>query len=155
MLPNLLRYNNLHTPVLPPSEFTNNYAYLRASGFPRPGTLNLLPMKQTQNEWGKLNLLNDFQEFGDWYSLREWPLWAVNAFFNPHKDRTDRYRLFVFFYKNGMPPWHAVFWVMWHDTYDLSAWYSIADCYVETFSDEGRAKLDRNRVLNINENRVM
>lgn len=156
MLPNQLRYNNLHEPIVfSSSSVHTNYSYLRLSGFPRPGTLNLLPMKQhTDSEFSRLNILNDFRTFGDWYSLREWPVWAINAFFNVHKDRNERYRLFVFFYKNGMPPWHAVFWVMWHDTYDLSAWYSIADAYVETFTHEGRARLNRNTVLNIESGRV-
>lgn len=38
-----------------------------------------------------------------------------------HKDREERFQLFIFFINNGMYPPRARYWVMWHGGYDASA----------------------------------
>lgn len=87
--------------------------------------------------------------------LQLWPKMWRQIFFNSHKDRSDRYRLFVFLYQNGMPPHHAVYWTMWHCTYDSSAWNSILDAANSTLTSRGRAALGRNRVFNFYANSVV
>jgi len=93
-------------------------------------------------------LADEFPQLGEW--PQPWP----DLFFNPHKDRRDRYRLFVFFWLNGMPAHRCVYWVMWHRTYDRAAWRSIMDVVRDTETDSGRARLQMNRVYNFNDGRV-
>lgn len=81
--------------------------------------------------------------------LASWPKVWFDLLMHPHKDRSDRYRLFCFLYLNGMPPHHAVYWTMWHCTYDTSAWNSILDAANSTLTRDGQAKLARNRVFNL------
>lgn len=80
-------------------------------------------------------------------------LWR-SIFLKPHKDRRDRYRLFAFFYLNGMRPRLALFWTLIHNTYDRSAYMSLLDAFKYTLSDHGREYLARNRVFIIEERRV-
>lgn len=87
--------------------------------------------------------------------LREWPeLWS-RIFFNPHKTHSDRFRLFVFLWQNGMMPSHALFWVFIGGNYDASAYAHVFVAYNDTFSVDGREKLNRNRVYNFFHRRVM
>lgn len=86
--------------------------------------------------------------------MSEWPKLWQNMFLKPHKNRDERYKLFCFFYQNGMRAEHAVFWVMWHCTYDKNAWQSITDAANDTLTDRGRNKLFRTRVYNIYLGRV-
>jgi len=84
-----------------------------------------------------------------------WPdLWRA-MLFNPHKDRRDRYRLFVFLWGNGMQPHHAVFWVMWHGGYDRSAWNSIIDAANDTLTDAGRSRLRSAPIYSLEAGRVI
>lgn len=86
---------------------------------------------------------------------RTWPGMWQRLFFNAHKSRSDRYRLFVFLFLNGMMPHHAVYWTMWHATYDQSAWLSILDAANDTLTKDGLDRLYRNRVFNIHTGTVM
>lgn len=69
---------------------------------------------------------SDYNEMGGRFctqgvpeSLRKtcWPEWAKRSFVTPHKFRDDRYKLFVFLFKNGMPVHKIKYWVLWHEKY--------------------------------------
>jgi len=86
--------------------------------------------------------------------LNTWPdLWKA-IMFEPHKDRRQRYRLFVFLYSNGMMAHHAVYWTMWHGGYDRSAWGSIVDAANDTLTVDGRRRLAQCPVFNFELGRV-
>lgn len=77
--------------------------------------------------------------------LRDWPvLWR--EMFLRRKDQRERFRFFVFLWQNGMPPHHAVFWTMWHDSYDKPAWDSIMHTANSTLTAKGREAIWKNRV---------
>jgi len=79
-----------------------------------------------------------------------WPaIWRA-IFYDTHKSHSDRYRLFVFMWQNGMVPYHALFWTMINGDYDSAAWRHMFAAYTQTFTIAGRALLNRNRVFNFN-----
>lgn len=89
-----------------------------------------------------------------------WPLVWIDLLFTTHKDGRQRYRLFVFFWKNGVPPEKAVEYVLYHGMnrnfqYDDNARRRLADAVKQTQSAAGRELLDRNNVFIIEEGRVM
>jgi len=51
----------------------------------------------------------------DWASLEWWPEWAVTTWLKAHKNRKDRYNLFVFFVMNGLAPQVAARLIMVRD----------------------------------------
>jgi len=92
---------------------------------------------------------------------KTWPLVWIRLLFTAHKDRRERYRLFVFLWKNGVPPLIARQWVMYHGIvnhakfgYDRSAWSSLEDAVKDTQTAEGRAKLSLNRVIDLQTGKV-
>jgi hypothetical protein len=76
------------------------------------------------------------------FPINTWPQWAREAFFCRHKYRNARMMLYLFFFKNGMPPNSAAYWVMAHQTYDQSAHNSIRDLVRLANNDPGHY-LDR------------
>lgn len=86
---------------------------------------------------------------------KQWPIHWIQLLFTAHKNRRERYRLFVFLWKNGVPPDIAVGWVMYHGTvnrkfeYDRSAWSSMDDAVNETKSVDGRERLKRVKCLDL------
>lgn len=145
-----------------PRNFTDFYYYdvlktpprpnksMSAWGFgifrPRPGTPLTLSLDLTEEFYV---LASD-----QFYPLRLWPKIWKDLLFNPHKDRHSRYRLFVFLWANGMPAHHAVYWTMWHQTYDRQAWASIVDAANDTLTVDGVQRLSRNRVYDFELSRV-
>lgn len=99
-------------------------------------------------------LHREWADYAESWAIEDMPYLWRRALFAPHKDRQDRYRLFVFLWFNGMMAHHAVYWVMWHNTYDHSAWSSIVDAANQTLDPEGREKLGRNRIFNMMTQRV-
>lgn len=104
-----------------------------------------------------LALLEEWHELeGDSFPpWREWPQLWVDMLLKQHKDRRERYRLFLFLWANGMEPQKAVFWVMWHFTYDKSAWLSITDAANLTITVSGRSELSKGKVFIISEGKVL
>lgn len=88
------------------------------------------------------------------YPVASWPQWARQALQNPHKNREDRFNLFVFLWKNGMEAWRAQEWVMYHKTYDTSAWKSMQDVVNHTKTREGRLYLRRIPMMDMELGRV-
>lgn len=62
--------------------------------------------------------------------------------------------LWVFFWKNGMPPQRAVYWTMRHRSYDREAWRSIQDLVKKTETKSGRDYLNKIPVMDLIEGRV-
>lgn len=81
---------------------------------------------------GKAYLAND-----EFYHYKDWPSWARLSFFKPHKNRSERFHLWLFFWANGMRAERATYWVMYHRTYDQSAWRSMADLENQTRCQAG------------------
>lgn len=71
---------------------------------------------------GREFLLSD-----EFYHYQEWPVYYRALFFKHHKNRRERFQLWLFFWANGMRPDRAVYWVMWHGGYDRSAHSSMQD----------------------------
>lgn len=82
-------------------------------------------------------------------SPSSWPSLWRDMFFNSAKSMSERYRMFVFFWQNGMMPWHALWWTMISGSYDSSAWRGIFYAYRQTYTVAGRDALNRNRVFNL------
>jgi len=86
---------------------------------------------------------------------KTWPLFWIDKLFTGHKDRRERYRLFVFLWKNGVPPDMAMDWTLYHGIntryfgYDRSAYSSLWDAVKDTKTQEGRAALNRTRCLDL------
>lgn len=88
-----------------------------------------------------------------------WPVHWIIMLFTAHKDRRTRYRLFVFLWKNGIPPNLAREWVMYHGIntrfqYDRSAWASLNDAVEATKTEEGRTMLKRTKCLDLSTGEV-
>jgi len=67
-----------------------------------------------------------------------WPKWASDAFYKPHKDRNERFKLFVFFVKNDMSPEIALAWVTWHGGYDKAAMADLSNLVSSWKKRKGR-----------------
>lgn len=78
------------------------------------------------NHYGK-RLMDEWRASDEFFDISYWPNHFRAKFFNPHKQRADRFSLWHFFYHNGMAADRATYWVMWHNTYDRSAWSSMKD----------------------------
>lgn len=63
----------------------------------------------------------------DFYPLDRWPVHLKTLLFRAHKNRRDRFTLWHFLFHNGLPPTRCTRYVMWHNTYNPSAWDSIRD----------------------------
>lgn len=48
------------------------------------------------------------------WPVEQWPKWVQNMYFDPHKNNRDRYVLFSFFVKNGLPAAKARDYVLFH-----------------------------------------
>jgi len=88
-------------------------------------------------------ILKELQETDEFYEFKDWPLWAKQSFLNKHKDRKQRFWLWLFLWKNGMRPERAVYWVMRHGGYDRNAWSSLQDLVKQTYTKEGRSYLTK------------
>lgn len=88
------------------------------------------------------------------YDYETWPAWAKMSFDKKHKNRNERFKLFVFFWRNGMEPGTARRWVMIHDTYDKAAWESMEDLVQKTRTKHGTEYLERIPIYIFNSNRV-
>lgn len=93
-------------------------------------------------------------------TFNSWPLLWKNLFVKRHKNNNERYRLFAFFYLNGMEPFQAKKWVLIHGGYDFSAQndlHRLARGLTHQFPSV-RTKfienLNRNRVYDFNLGRV-
>lgn len=98
-------------------------------------------------------LLNELRDADVFFTFNSWPLHYKQKFLNPHKQRADRFALWHFLFHNGMAPSVATYYVMWHNTYDDSAWRSIRDL-------ESKANTDVNwfwryKVYDMNEGRIV
>lgn len=101
-------------------------------------------------------MLQELRNADEFFPIGIWPQWAARSFLNKHKDRKARAYLFNFFWSNGMRPHRAVYWVMYHMTYDRSAWSSMQDLVKKTQTREGTAYLARMwPTIDLNENRVI
>lgn len=97
----------------------------------------------------------EFLKSDEFFHFRDWPKWARLSFFKKHKDRKERFQLFLFFWANGMRPESALRWIMWHGTYDTSAWRSMEDLVNHTKTPKGVAYLNKFPVYDMNTNRVL
>lgn len=97
--------------------------------------------------------LRELRDADEFYEFKTWPLWAKQAFLNNHKNRNARMYLWVFFWKNGLPPGRATYWTMRHRTYDRDAWRSIQDLAAKATTKEGQAYLQRIRVFDMEKGR--
>lgn len=59
--------------------------------------------------------------------IKDWPTWVRRLFFKRHKDRNERFDMFVFFFRNGASPEQSARWVMYPGVYDASAHRSMQD----------------------------
>lgn len=96
-----------------------------------------------------------FLKADEFRHYKDWPVWARLAFFNSHKKRRDRFNLWLFFWANGMRPERAVFWTMYHMTYDTKAWLSMEDLVKHTESKKGLAYLNKFPVFDIEQGYVI
>lgn len=55
------------------------------------------------------------------YPLSMWPPWAQNVYMKPHKNRVERFTLWVFLVGNGLEPELARGWVLLGGGYDSEA----------------------------------
>lgn len=55
------------------------------------------------------------------YPMNMWPQWAVRLYLLAHKDRVQRFSLWLFFVGNGLEPNIARQWILSGGGYDLSA----------------------------------
>lgn len=69
------------------------------------------------------SLIEDWEASEEGYSLSKWPKWAKDSFFKTHKNHDDRYKLFVFLWKNGVPPDNIESWVLYHEKFGRPFWY--------------------------------
>lgn len=108
-------------------------------------------------------LVADFveKENDSFYPLSNWPEWAKTSFVNSHKDRNARFKLFVFFWKNGMEPYRAAHWTIgWHNRhgfpYDQAAMRQVNELVQAAQMMRGRqyAYMWRMPVLDIQERRL-
>lgn len=100
------------------------------------------------------DIVSAFDSEDIFYKVSTWPTWAQVAFQKPHKDRNERFYLFVFLWKNGLEAWKAKEWMMWHRTYDRSAWQSMSDLEAMTRVKGGRLYLQRFPVMDMALGRV-
>lgn len=103
------------------------------------------PEYLVRNLWASL-MVDEFPHYSTWPSV-----WR-RLFFKSHKDRNERYRLYMFFFQNGMFPSRAYYWVVIHGGYDFYAHSSLAALMVETQTRQGGH--ERNRTYNFNLGRV-
>lgn len=80
-----------------------------------------------------------------------WPAWAKQSLFKVHKNRSERMNLWVFLWKNGVPPEKAVEYVLFHGkvgltTYDASAISSMGDLVKKTLTRDGVSYLNKIKV---------
>jgi hypothetical protein len=79
------------------------------------------------------------------WTFQEIPRLWQNLILKSHKNRDERFKLFVFLWSNGMPPLEARKVVMWHHgkttQYDRSAWQGIAAAVKLTEDESGREYL--------------
>lgn len=94
-------------------------------------------------------IANEFYHADEFWEFKFWPAWARQAFFNPHKNRDQRFKLFLFFWKSGMQPERAFYWVMWHKTYDNNAYYSLRYALNQTRTAKGRDYLNKIPVMDM------
>jgi len=95
------------------------------------------------------NIALEFYHADEFWEFKKWPDWARKAFFNPKKNGDERFKLFLFFWKSGMEPERAYYWVMWHRTYDTNAYMRLRDALNKTRTAKGRAYLNRIPVLDM------
>lgn len=67
------------------------------------------------------NIVRELLGADEFPHFKEWPLNKKQLFLKQHKKRNDRLELFLFLWGNGMRPERAMYWVLWHNTYDRSA----------------------------------
>lgn len=96
----------------------------------------------------------NFEAKDEFFEIAKWPAWARESFFKMHKDRKERFMLFIFFWKNGMDADNAIKWVLWHGGYDDSAIRSMGDLKKNTLTVAGRQYLNQFRVLDMAANIV-
>lgn len=66
---------------------------------------------QRNKEDRRLRMVIYFDNQDAWYPYRLWPKWVQNDILLQHKKNNQRYRLFLFFTYNGLPPHAAVDWI--------------------------------------------
>lgn len=99
-------------------------------------------------------ILTEFAEADIFFPFNSWPRWAQQAFTKQHKNRDERYKLFVFFWKNGMEPGTAASWIMRYGNYDRNAYSSLYDAVRDCYTQEGRERLRRTKVIDLVSGRV-
>jgi len=106
-------------------------------------------MPISQQEIFELSALNAIEQSDEFFPFNKWPQWAKSLFLIKHKDRNQRFRLWIFFWKNGMEANRARYWVMFGGGYDRSAWSSMQDLVNKTQTPQGRAYLGKFPVYDI------
>lgn len=91
-------------------------------------------------------ILRSLEMDEDFWPFKDWPLWAKQSFLKPHKNRNERYYLWIFLWKNGMEPHRASYWVMKHGGYDREGWQSIRDLENKAKTPHGRRYLGLPRI---------
>lgn len=75
------------------------------------------------------------------HPFRTWPRYLQDMMRIRHKNRQQRFKLFVFFWVNGVEPSVAKFLVMNRGQYDRQAWQSMNDLVNQTQTPQGRRYL--------------
>lgn len=94
------------------------------------------------------------------YDFNTWPLLWKNMFVKRHKTNNERYRMFAFFFLNGMEPFEAKKWTLIHGGYDATAvndLHRLARGLTSQFPSvrqKFEANLSRNRVYDFVLNKV-
>lgn len=95
-----------------------------------------------------MGIAEDFAKADVLPPLDKWPSVWRRLFFKPHKNNNERYRLFAFLYLNGLPGGSCVYWVMYHNTYDSTAWRDMRTLSFKLGNNDPKtvAAMNRNRV---------
>lgn len=67
------------------------------------------------------NLLVQLRKSDSFYDFQKWPLHIKKKFLTRHKGYADRFVVWHFLWSNGMDPYDAVYWTLWHGGYDQNA----------------------------------
>lgn len=110
----------------------------------------LLTMQDGWQERARQNRLRALLIRADeFYPIGMWPVWLQQIFLKRHKNRQERFKLWLFFWRNGMHRRRATYWVMSHGSYDRTAWASIQDLSRMSETREGQEYLNQFPILEI------
>lgn len=85
----------------------------------------------------------------DWFEFSQWPTWAKSSYLKRHKNRAERFNLWLFFWRNGMLPERATHFVLIHGGYDQDAYRSLISLERQSETEAGREYLSRPRMFDM------